>query len=109
MGKILKFPSLDQYLAGLVSSGGVINNKIIKHYEVEKMAAAFDVYTSVELVNCDLTKSCAVVKAVAKHQGCIYESFGEVSPLPYFCCRKKSCGSSCTKSSGDPWQILFRC
>ncbi len=81
MGKILKFPSLDQYLAGLVSSGGVINNKIIKHYEVEKMAAAFDVYTSIELVNCDLSKSCAVVKAVAKHQGCIYESFGEVSPL----------------------------
>lgn len=81
MGKILKFPSLDQYLAGLVSSGGVINNKIIKHYEVEKMAAAFDVHTSIELVNCDLTKSCAVVKAVAKHQGYIYESFGEVSPL----------------------------
>ena len=81
MGKILKFPSLDQYLAGIQSSGGIINNKIIKHYEVEKMAAQFDVYTTIELVNCDLPKSCAVVKAISKHQGCSYESFGEVSPL----------------------------
>jgi len=81
MGKILKFPSLDQYLAGIKSSGGIINDKIIKHYEVEKMAAQFDVFTTIELVNCDLPKSCAVVKAIAKHQGCSYESFGEVSPL----------------------------
>ena len=29
----------------------------------------------------DLLKSCAVVKAKAKHEGCVYESFGEVSPL----------------------------
>jgi len=81
MGKILKFPSLDQYLAGIKSSGGIINNKIIRHYEVEKMAANFDVFTTIELVNCDLPKSCAVVKAKAKHEGCVYESFGEVSPL----------------------------
>ena len=72
MGKILKFPSLDQYLAGIKSSGGIINNKIIRHYEVEKMAANFDVFTTIELVNCDLPKSCAVVKAKAKHEGCVY-------------------------------------
>ena len=34
-----------------------------------------------ELVSCELTKSCAVVKAIATHMGDKYESFGEVSPL----------------------------
>ena len=65
MGKILKFPSLEQYLAGLKSSGGLIKmdngSYIIKHYEVENLAREFGVITNIELVNCDLTKSCAVV------------------------------------------------
>lgn len=84
MGKILKFPSLDQYLAGL-SSGGTIKmdngNHIIKHYEVEKLAREFGVLTNIELVNCDLSKSCAVVKATAQYQGEKVETLGEVSPL----------------------------
>tara|TARA_B100000214_G_scaffold259104_1_gene191180 strand:+ start:28 stop:606 length:579 start_codon:yes stop_codon:yes gene_type:complete len=85
MGKILKFPSLEQYLAGLKSSGGLIKmdngSYIIKHYEVENLAREFGVITNIELVNCDLTKSCAVVKAQASFEGKIHESLGEVSPL----------------------------
>ena len=85
MGKILKFPSLEQYLAGLKSSGGLIKmdngSYIIKHYEVENLAREFGVITNIELVNCDLTKSCAVVKAQAAFEGKIHESLGEVSPL----------------------------
>nr|BAR32713.1 hypothetical protein [uncultured Mediterranean phage uvMED] len=85
MGKILKFPSLEQYLAGLKSSGGLIEIKkdtyTIKHLEVEKLALDFGVETSIQLVSCDLTKSCAVVKATSMYQGDKFESFGEVSPL----------------------------
>jgi len=85
MGKILKFPSLEQYLAGLKSSGGLIEIKkdtyTIKHLEVEKLALDFGVETSIQLVSCDLTKSCAVVKATSIYQGDKFESFGEVSPL----------------------------
>ena len=85
MGKILKFPSLEQYLAGLKSSGGLIKmdngSYIIKHYEVENLAREFGVITNIELVNCDLTKSCAVVKAQASFEGKTHESLGEVSPL----------------------------
>ena len=85
MGKILKFPSLEQYLAGLKSSGGLIKmdngSYIIKHYEVENLAREFGVLTNIELVNCDLTKSCAVVKAQASFEGKTHESLGEVSPL----------------------------
>ena len=85
MGKILKFPSLDQYLAGLKSSGGLIEIKkdtyTIKHLEVEKLALDFGVETTIQLVSCDLTKSCAVVKATSMYQGDKFESFGEVSPL----------------------------
>ena len=85
MGKILKFPSLDQYLAGLKSSGGLIEIKkdtyTIKHLEVEKLALDFGVETTIQLVSCDLTKSCAVVKATSIYQGDKFESFGEVSPL----------------------------
>ena len=84
MGKILKFPSLDQYLAGL-SSGGLIKmdngNYIIKHYEVEKLAREFGIITNIGLVYCDLNKSCAVVKATAQYQGDKIETLGEVSPL----------------------------
>ena len=84
MGKILKFPSLDQYLAGL-SSGGLIKmdngNYIIKHYEVEKLAREFGIITNIGLVYCDLNKSCAVVKATAQYQGDKVETLGEVSPL----------------------------
>lgn len=85
MGKILKFPSLEQYLAGLKSSGGLIKmdngSYIIKHYEVENLAREFGVLTNIELVNCDLSKSCAVVKAQASFEGKTHESLGEVSPL----------------------------
>ena len=85
MGKILKFPSLEQYLAGLKSSGGLIKmdngSYIIRHYEVENLAREFGVITNIELVNCDLTKSCAVVKAQASFEGKTHESLGEVSPL----------------------------
>ena len=85
MGKILKFPSLEQYLAGLKSSGGLIEIKkdtyTIKHLEVEKLALDFGVETTIQLVSCDLTKSCAVVKATSMYQGDKFESFGEVSPL----------------------------
>ena len=85
MGKILKFPSLEQYLAGLKSSGGLIKmdngSYIIKHYEVENLAREFGVITNIELVNCDLSKSCAVVKAQASFEGKTHESLGEVSPL----------------------------
>ncbi len=85
MGKILKFPSLEQHLAGLKSSGGLIKmdngSYIIKHYEVENLAREFGVLTNIELVNCDLTKSCAVVKAQASFEGKTHESLGEVSPL----------------------------
>ena len=85
MGKILKFPSLEQHLAGLKSSGGLIKmdngSYIIKHYEVENLAREFGVITNIELVNCDLTKSCAVVKAQASFEGKTHESLGEVSPL----------------------------
>jgi len=85
MGKILKFPSLEQYLAGLKTSGGLIKmdngSYIIKHYEVENLAREFGVLTNIELVNCDLTKSCAVVKAQASFEGKTHESLGEVSPL----------------------------
>jgi len=84
MGKILKFPSLEQYLAGL-TGGGLIKmtngNYIIKHYEVEKLAREFGVITNINLVNCDLNKSCAVVKATAHYQGSVVETLGEVSPL----------------------------
>ena len=34
-----------------------------------------------QLVSCDLTKSFAVVKAIANYMGDNFESFGEVSPL----------------------------
>ena len=85
MGKILKFPSLDKHLAGLKSSGGLWEFEPgkyqIKHLEVERLACDFGVETTMELVSCDLTKSCAVVKAIATHMGDKYESFGEVSPL----------------------------
>ena len=85
MGKILKFPSLDKHLAGLKSSGGLWEYEPgkyqIKHLEVERLACDFGVETTMELVSCDLTKSCAVVKAIATHMGDKYESFGEVSPL----------------------------
>ena len=85
MGKILKFPSLEQHLAGLKSSGGLIKmdngSYIIRHYEVENLAREFGVITNIELVNCDLTKSCAVVKAQASFEGKTHESLGEVSPL----------------------------
>jgi len=73
MGKILKFPSLEQYLAGLKSSGGLWEfdpGKFqIKHLEVEKLALDFGVETTIQLVSCDLTKSCAVVKATSMYQG----------------------------------------
>ena len=85
MGKILKFPSLEKHLAGLKSSGGLWEYEPgkyqIKHLEVERLACDFGVETTMELVSCDLTKSCAVVKAIATHMGDKYESFGEVSPL----------------------------
>ena len=85
MGKILKFPSLEKHLAGLKSSGGLWEYEPgkyqIKHLEVERLACDFGVDTTMELVSCDLTKSCAVVKAIATHMGDKYESFGEVSPL----------------------------
>ena len=85
MGKILKFPSLEKHLAGLKSSGGLWEYEPgkyqIKHLEVERLASDFGVDTTMELVSCDLTKSCAVVKAIATHMGDKYESFGEVSPL----------------------------
>ena len=85
MGKILKFPSLEQYLAGLKSSGGLWEfdpGKFqIKHLEVEKLALEFGVETTIELVNCDLPKSCAVVKAISIYDKNKFESFGEVSPL----------------------------
>ena len=85
MGKILKFPSLEKHLAGLKSSGGLWEYEPgkyqIKHLEVERLASDFGVETTMELVSCDLTKSCAVVKAIATHMGDKYESFGEVSPL----------------------------
>ena len=78
MGKILKFPSLDQYLAGLKSSGGLWEFEPgkfqIKHFEVEKMAKEFNVKTTIEYVDGDLGKSCAVVKAVAIHQGDHFET-----------------------------------
>ena len=85
MGKILKFPSLEKHLAGLKSSGGLWEYEPgkyqIKHLEVERLACDFGVETTMELVSGDLTKSCAVVKAIATHMGDKYESFGEVSPL----------------------------
>ena len=85
MGKILKFPSLEKHLAGLKSSGGLWEYEPgkyqIKHLEVERLACDFGVENTMELVSCDLTKSCAVVKAIATHMGDKYESFGEVSPL----------------------------
>ena len=84
MGKILKFPSLDQYLAGLKSSGGLWEFEPgkfqIKHFEVEKMAKEFNVKTTIEYVDGDLGKSCAVVKATAVHQGDHFETLGEASP-----------------------------
>ena len=85
MGKILKFPSLEKHLAGLKSSGGLWEYEPgkyqIKHLEIEKMAMDFGVETTMELVSCDLTKSCAVVKAISSYMGDKFESFGEVSPL----------------------------
>ena len=85
MGKILKFPSLEKHLAGLKSSGGLWEYEPgkyqIKHLEVERLASEFGVETTIELVSCDLTKSCAVVKAIANFSGDKFESFGEVSPL----------------------------
>ena len=118
MGKILKFPSLEQYLAGLKSSGGLIKMDngcyIIKHYEVENLAREFGVITNIELVNCDLTKSCAVVKAQASFEGKTHESLGEVSPLnntfvyPVAVAEKRAVDRAISKLRITR-QILFRC
>tara|TARA_A100001015_G_scaffold280261_1_gene342260 strand:- start:1070 stop:1642 length:573 start_codon:yes stop_codon:yes gene_type:complete len=78
---VIEFASLTQQLSAIKSRGGIINNKIIKHLEVEKLAANFNVQTTIELVDCNLPKSCCVVKAIATYNGNKYESFGEVSPL----------------------------
>tara|TARA_Y100001949_G_C15935912_1_gene307887 strand:- start:509 stop:1072 length:564 start_codon:yes stop_codon:yes gene_type:complete len=84
MGKILKFPSLDKYLDDLKSSGGLWKidggKHAIKHLEVEKMAKAFGVKTSIEYVDGDIAKSCAIVKAIAIHQGDHFETLGEAAP-----------------------------
>jgi len=85
MGNILKFPSLDQYLAGLRTTGGIWefdkNKFAIKHLEVEKLAKEYNIITTIELVNCDLQKGCGVVKAEATYNGVKYQTLGEVSPL----------------------------
>jgi hypothetical protein len=85
LSNILNFPSLDQYLAGLKTSGGIWefdkNKFAIKHLEVEKLAKQFNIRTTIDLVNCDLQKGCAVVKAEASYNGSKYQSLGEVSPL----------------------------
>ena len=53
MGNILKFPSLDQYLAGLRTTGGIWefdkNKFAIKHLEVEKLAKEYNIITTIEL------------------------------------------------------------
>lgn len=85
MSNILNFPSLDQYLAGLKTSGGIWefdkNKFAIKHLEIEKLAKQFNITTTINLVNCDLQKGCAVVKAEANYNGYKYQTLGEVSPL----------------------------
>ena len=53
---------------------------IIKHLEVEGLAQHYNIETNIELVDCNLDKGCAVVKATAQHKTNKYHSFGEVSP-----------------------------
>ena len=74
----------------LRQTGGMIEMKdkfgkpngkfIIKHLEVEGLAQHYNIETNIELVDCNLDKGCAVVKATALNKTKKYHSFGEVSP-----------------------------
>ena len=61
MGKILKFPSLEQYLAGLKSSGGLWEYEPgkfqIKHLEVEKLAISTMIGSGYYIENSEMSLS----------------------------------------------------
>tara|TARA_R100000995_G_scaffold83702_1_gene60304 strand:- start:559 stop:1161 length:603 start_codon:yes stop_codon:yes gene_type:complete len=90
MGKVINLISLESYMNRLRHNGGMIEMKdrygkpngkfIIKHLEVEGLAQHYNIETNIELVDCNLDKGCAVVKATAQHKTNKYHSFGEVSP-----------------------------
>ena len=52
----------------------------IKHLEVEKLAQLYNIETNIDLVNCNLEKDVAVVKAAALYNQKKFYSLGEVSP-----------------------------
>ncbi len=86
MGSVVNFPqSLEKHLAKLKTDGGIYQFKpgkfAILHKEVERLANEYNIETEIELEYCDLTKSCAVVRGIAKYQGKKFTSLGEVSPL----------------------------
>jgi hypothetical protein len=85
MGKVVDINNIQTDLAKLRSNGGmwqIDNGKFaIKHFEVEKLAARYDIQVEPFLQSCNLEKGCVVVKAVAEFKGKKYITFGEVSPL----------------------------
>ena len=90
MGNVINLISLESYMNRLRQTGGMIEMKdkfgkpngkfIIKHLEVEGLAQHYNIETNIELVDCNLDKGCAVVKATALNKTKKYHSFGEVSP-----------------------------
>lgn len=84
MGKVINLNALESYLNKLKKDGGMWEFKpgkwIIKHLEVEKLAQHHNIETSIDLVNCNLEKGVAVVKAAAIYNTKKYYSLGEVSP-----------------------------
>jgi len=90
MGNVINLISLESYMNKLRQTGGMIEMKdkfgkpngkfIIKHLEVEGLAQHYNIDTDIELVDCNLDKGCAVIKATAQHKTKKFYSFGEVSP-----------------------------
>jgi len=84
MGKVINLNALEGYLEKLKKTGGMWEFKpgkwIIKHLEVEKLAQHYNIETNIDLVNCNLEKDVAVVKAAALYNQKKFYSLGEVSP-----------------------------
>ena len=84
MGKVINLNALEGYLEKLKKNGGMWEFKpgkwIIKHLEVEKLAQQYNIETTIDLVNCNLDKDIAVVKAAALYNQKKFYSLGEVSP-----------------------------
>ena len=84
MGKVINLNALEGYLEKLKKNGGMWEHKpgkwIIKHLEVEKLAQLYNIETNIDLVNCNLEKDVAVVKAAALYNQKKFYSLGEVSP-----------------------------